>query len=139
MIVLSCHVMSCHVMSCHVCSIDRCSIERVVSGPGIRRLYEFLCKQNPKQVSAAVTEALRVAEDQKEDQSAVIARFALADEPDDLCLQTLNTFISSYGAEAGNMALKTIPYGGMYIAGGIGPKVCLISPHRPTADLITRC
>ncbi len=40
------------------CSITRCSVERVVSGLGIPRIYEFLCKRNPKQVNPAVQEAL---------------------------------------------------------------------------------
>ncbi len=54
---------------------------------------------------------------------AGFAEFKPDQAADDLCVQALTTFVDAYGAEAGNMALKTLPYGGMYIAGGIAPKV----------------
>jgi glucokinase len=42
---------------------------------------------------------------------------------DRLCQQTLQLFVEVYGAEAGNLALKLLPYGGLYISGGIAPKI----------------
>jgi glucokinase len=59
---------------------------------------------------------------QTEDPAAVIARHGLA-KTDKLCNQTLELFVAAYGAEAGNLALKSLPYGGVYIAGGIAPKL----------------
>ena len=52
----------------------------------------------------------------------MIAAGALEDE-DALCLQTMQLFVEAYGAEAGNLALKLLPYGGLYIAGGIAAKI----------------
>jgi len=52
----------------------------------------------------------------------VIAEYAQSGKCD-LCRQTIDTFVSCYGAEAGNLALKTLPFGGLYIAGGIAPKL----------------
>jgi glucokinase len=43
-----------------------------------------------------------------------------------LCERTMDTFVAAYGGETGNLALKTLPFGGMYIAGGIAPKVRLL-------------
>ena len=42
---------------------------------------------------------------------------------DFLCEQAMNLFITVYGAEAGNLALKILPFGGLYLAGGIAPKI----------------
>jgi glucokinase len=95
----------------------RVSVERVVSGQGIYHIYEYLRSAGIAPVSATVEEELR-----QEDPSAVIARHAFANT-DALCTQTLNLFVSAYGAEAGNLALKSLPYGGLYLAGGVGPKI----------------
>ena len=43
---------------------------------------------------------------------------------DMLCQQTLELLISNYGAEAGNLAIKTLCFGGLYVAGGVAPRVC---------------
>jgi glucokinase len=55
------------------------------------------------------------------DLAAKIASFA-QDDSDYLCYQTMKIFVEAYGAEAGNLALKLLPYGGLYIAGGIAAK-----------------
>lgn len=57
-----------------------------------------------------------------EDAGGVIAEYAQNGKCD-ICRQTIDTFVSCYGAEAGNLALKTLPFGGLYIAGGIAPKL----------------
>ncbi len=46
-----------------------------------------------------------------------------AEQPSPICLETLNLFISIMGAEAGNLALKVLPTGGMYLGGGIPPRI----------------
>ena len=93
------------------------SYERVVSGPGLVALYRFLRESQPQRESARVAAAMA-----REDPAAVISRGALAWN-DPLCLETLRWFANLYGAEAGNLALKSLALGGIYIAGGIAPKI----------------
>ncbi len=50
------------------------------------------------------------------------AAIAIAAQQDSLCQKTMQTFVEAYGAEAGNLALKLLPSGGLYIAGGIAAK-----------------
>ncbi len=96
---------------------ERVSAERVVSGQGITAIYEYLRDTQYAPESEAVREAMR-----HQDLSAVISTYALAGQ-DRLCEQTLEIFVSAYGAEAGNLALKLLAYGGVYITGGIAPKI----------------
>jgi glucokinase len=95
----------------------RVSVERVVSGQGIYNIYQYLKSISFAPVSAEVEEQF-----QHEDPSAVIANHALANS-DVLCTQTLHLFVAAYGAEAGNLALKSFPRGGLYLAGGVGRKI----------------
>ena len=95
----------------------RVSTERVVSGPGLRNIYRFLRDSRHLPETPAVTEAMRSG-----DKSAAITRAALAGECP-LCEQTLDLFVSLYGAEAGNVALRTLATGGVYLGGGIAPKI----------------
>jgi glucokinase len=94
----------------------RVSVERVVSGPGLARIHEFLVEQGAP-VPPAVREAMA-----SEDPTAVIARFAMADA-DATCAHALALFVAAYGAEAGNLALRSLPTGGVYVAGGVAPKI----------------
>jgi glucokinase len=95
----------------------RVSVERVVSGQGIHNIYEYLRNADFAVASDAVE-----AKFQQEDPSAVIAAHALANS-DALCTKALELFVAAYGAEAGNLALKSLPYGGLYLAGGVGAKI----------------
>lgn len=95
----------------------RVSTERVVSGPGLRNIYRFLRDGCHLPETAAVALAMRAG-----DPSAAITRAALAGECQ-LCDQTLDLFVSLYGAEAGNVALRTLATGGVYLGGGIAPKI----------------
>lgn len=93
------------------------SFERILSGPGIYTLYEFLLESGfaPQPVSM-----LQIPEGQ--DRSAMISECALV-QNDPLCMETLRLFAEIYGAEAGNLALKSMSLGGVYIGGGIAPKI----------------
>ncbi|MEH1842865.1 MAG: glucokinase [Nostoc sp.] len=107
--------------------IQRVSVERVVSGMGIVAIYQFLRDRKFAAESPDIAQVVRTWEQQagqeeKIDAGAVIGKAAL-EERDRLCEQTLQLFIEAYGAEAGNLALKLLPYGGLYIAGGIAPKI----------------
>jgi glucokinase len=95
----------------------RVSYERVVSGLGIANLYAFL--RDEKGMSEPPWLKERMA---NEDPNAVIGELAESGESD-LCVRTLEMFISSYGAEAGNLALKILSVGGIFIGGGIAPKI----------------
>jgi glucokinase len=96
---------------------DHVSYERVLSGPGLYTLYEFL-----RDSGAAPEPAFMKTLAQGEDRSAMISEGALQ-KNDPLCRKTLNLFASIYGAEAGNLALTTMATGGVYIGGGIAPKI----------------
>ena len=94
---------------------DHVSYERLVSGVGIEAIYAFL-KQ-----SGHVDTILNL--DAEDDLAAAIGAAAVANS-DELCVATLQLFATIYGAEAGNLALKCLPYGGVYLTGGIAAK-CL--------------
>lgn len=95
----------------------RVSYENVVSGGGLVSIYRFLAEKHPRRQSAALASALEHG-----DQAAIIARFAL-EAGDVLAGEAVELFIRIYGAQAGNLALTCLPYGGVYLAGGIAPKL----------------
>ncbi len=108
-------------------NIERISVERVVSGQGIVAIYQFLRDREFAAESPEVGEVVRAWEAQagKEktvDPAAAIAQAAL-EQRDTLSEKTMSMFVEAYGAEAGNLALKLLPYGGLYIAGGIAAKI----------------
>ena len=104
-------------------SLSRVSIERIVSGMGISAIYQFLRHKYPEKESDKLKKIFQIWENEKNiDLSAEVSKAAL-ENSDSLCQQTMEIFISAYGAEAGNLALKLLPYNGLYIAGGIAAKI----------------
>ncbi|AFZ03070.1 glucokinase [Calothrix sp. PCC 6303] len=111
-------------------SIERISVERVVSGQGIVSIYQFLrdrakaqSHESPDIAAAIRTWEQEAGQPEKSiDPGAVIGQAGLSGR-DRLCQQTLKLFVELYGAEAGNLALKLLPHGGLYISGGIAPKI----------------
>jgi glucokinase len=95
----------------------RVSWERVVSGLGIQNIYAFL--RDVEKLEEADWLRQRMA---AEDPNAVIGQCA-EDGSSSLCFETIEVFASAYGAEAGNIALKVLAMGGMYLGGGIAPKM----------------
>jgi glucokinase len=95
----------------------RVSWERVLSGIGQVNIYDFLRKRSGKAEPAWLTEEIA-----KGDKAAVISRAAM-DGRDDVCDQALDLFAAFYGAEAKNLALKLMATGGIFIGGGIAPKI----------------
>ncbi len=93
------------------------SYERILSGPGLVNVYEFLRDSGCGQESAEFAKAMKTG-----DPAAVISGAAL-DGTQTLAAKALDTWISVYGAEAGNLALKVMATGGMFLAGGISPKI----------------
>ncbi len=93
------------------------SYERILSGPGIHALYTFLKEERFAPEPPFMKELREGA-----DPSAKISEGALVYH-DPLCRKTLRLFCEIYGAEAGNLALKSMALGGLYIGGGIAPKI----------------
>jgi glucokinase len=96
---------------------DHVSYERVLSGPGLVNIYQFLRDTG----RAEDPEALRARLGQG-DPAATISTCALAGEFP-ICTQALEIFVSAYGAEAGNLALRGLTFAGLYVGGGIAPKI----------------
>ncbi|HMK31841.1 MAG TPA: glucokinase [Terriglobales bacterium] len=98
-------------------SFGHVSWERVLSGPGLSNIYKFLRDSGRGSEDSRVAERMRA-----EDPNAVIAELGLLGT-DALCSRTLDLFVSLYGSEAGNLALKAMAVAGVYIGGGIAPKI----------------
>jgi glucokinase len=96
---------------------DRVSYERVLSGPGLHAIYEFLRDSGQGAESRRIADAMRDG-----DPAAVISKAAVAGECE-LCVAALDMFVAFYGAAAGNLALKMMAHGGVYLGGGIAPKI----------------
>jgi glucokinase len=96
----------------------RVSYERVVSGPGLMRIFSFL-----QDTGAGIpSKPLLDASNKRSDTGELIAEFAVA-KLDPLAVRALDLFIAVYGTFAGNLALATLPRGGVYISGGIAPRI----------------
>lgn len=95
----------------------RVSYERLVSGPGLVNVYQFL-----RDTGKAKEPDWLAAEMRQGDPAPIISRYAI-EEKSLLCVQTLEIFVSLYGAEAGNLALKLLATGGVFLGGGIAPKI----------------
>lgn len=96
---------------------DRVSWERLLSGPGIVNIYGYLLASRAAPERASVR-----AEMDREDSAAVITRHGLA-RTDTLSDRTLDLFCEILGAQAGNLALTVVATGGVYLAGGIAPRI----------------
>jgi len=96
----------------------RTSYERVISGGGLTNIYEFLREVRGMDEPAWL--AARIAA--VPDPNAVITELALAAKSE-ICEKALDMFVSAYGAESGNLALKILSVGGLYVGGGIAPRI----------------
>jgi glucokinase len=95
----------------------RVSWERVVSGLGIKNIYAFLRDVEKINEPGWLHDRMMT-----EDPNAVIGQCA-EDGSSSLCFETMKIFTGAYGAEAGNLALKVLATGGIYLGGGIAPKI----------------
>ena len=94
------------------------SYERVLSGPGLFNIYKFFKDNRGLEEPKWLTERFAGGDDV----SAVVSKTALAGEAE-ICVKSLELFVSLYGAEAGNLALRAKSLRGLYIGGGIAPKI----------------
>ena len=93
------------------------SVERVLSGPGLVNIYRFLRARSPNPEPAWLRSLI-----DSRDAAEAISEAAL-DRRDGECVHSLEMFVDIYGAEAGNLALKVLALGGVYLGGGIAPKI----------------
>lgn len=96
---------------------EHVSFERLISGEGLVNIYQFLKHIN--YASANPETEQRMSE---RDPAAVIGEAGVVGS-DALCVEAVKLFSRLYGSESGNLALKCLPYGGVYLAGGIGAKI----------------
>lgn len=96
----------------------RVSWERVVSGMGIASIFEFLETEKRRTPDPRVRAEITAAEDK----SAVIGRAAV-DGTCPVCTEAIELFVRAYGAQAGNLALTVMAVGGVFVGGGIAPKL----------------
>lgn len=95
----------------------RATWERVVSGPGLANIFDFLLEARKPTLLSALQQALA-----NDDRAAAISRFGLSNE-DATAAEALDIFVQLYGAQAGNLALLGLAIGGVYVAGGVAPKI----------------
>ncbi len=93
------------------------SYERILSGPGLHNLYRFLRTSGDEPEPAWLAERMRA-----EDPSAVIGELGVSGG-DPVCDASVELFASIYGAQAGNLALTALAVGGVFVGGGIAPKL----------------
>ncbi len=96
---------------------DHVSYERVLSGPGLETIHSFVQSAGLAKSSETTLARLRT-----EDPGAVIGELGVSNQ-DPACALALSLFASIYGSEAGNLALKTLPRGGLFVSGGIAAKI----------------
>jgi len=97
--------------------LHRVSWERLLSGPGLVNIYHYLAESGVSPEQPTVKDAMA-----REDPAAVITKQALA-KADCLSDRALDLFCEIFGAQAGNLALTVVATGGVYLAGGIAPKI----------------
>lgn len=108
--------------------LERVSVERVVSGLGITTIYQFFRDLQIAEESPDIARVVQAWESREEtpeievNPAGEISKAAM-EKSDRLSEETMRLFVQAYGAEVGNFALKTLPLGGMYVAGGIAAKI----------------
>jgi len=95
----------------------RCSVEFIVSGPGLVNIFEFLAQRSQQFETDNCQAIIHSA-----DPAAVIAEVAKADA-NSIANQAMELFVCAYASQAGNFALSSLALSGVYIAGGIAPKI----------------
>ena len=118
-------------------STSRVSVERVASGTGMGNIYDFLSMKFKAGRDEELHEKIISAGDMK---AQVIANNGASGKKDYICRVTMEIFCSTFGSEAGDLALKLLPMGGLYIAGGIAPRnlsylAARRTRHRKNGDI----
>jgi glucokinase len=93
--------------------VGRVSIERLCAGPAVPLIYDFFRTKYPD------IERTLDSRDFNQLLSKDIISNGVKDKPDPLCRKVVEKFVEIFAVEAGNFALKTLPYGGLYLIGGV--------------------
>jgi glucokinase len=112
--------------------VDHVSVERVLSGPGLENIYRFLRDVQGVPEPGWLAETLR-----REPAAPAISRIALEGRAE-ICARALSLFVAIYGAEAGNLGLRMLATGGVYVGGGIAPRILPALEGRTFLDAFTR-
>ena len=96
---------------------SRVSYERILSGSGIYILYQFILEREKGKELPEMQKQFK-----ESDPAKIISEYA-EKKKCPICIRAIEIFSSIYGAEAGNLALKMLSWGGLYIGGGIAPKI----------------
>ena len=112
--------------------VGHVSVERVLSGPGLHNIYRFLRDAQGLTEPGWLTDVLR-----REAPAPAISRVALEGRAE-ICTGALSLFVAIYGAEAGNLALRMLATGGVYVGGGIAPRILPALEGRTFLDAFTR-
>ncbi len=113
---------------------DHVSYERVCSGLGLPHIYAYLKDHHQGVEPVWLTKQLQNADDP----TPVIIGAALGEVRCDICVETLNLFMSILGAEAGNLVLKVLATGGIYVGGGIPPRILGALERGPFLETFQR-
>jgi len=103
---------------------NRISVERVTSGPGISNIYEFLAYRDPTKIDRPVHRQFLASKMAPHVVTGNAAEGTLCDE-------ALQIWSACYGAEAGVLGLKFMPFGGLYLSGGVTARLLDRLQHRP--------
>jgi glucokinase len=109
------------------------SYERVIAGPGIYDIYQFLCDVKKRKTADWLEELFT-----KNDPSAVISESAI-DEKDPTCIETMQLFVRYLARECSNLVLKLKATGGLFLGGGIPPKITSILQQNVFYDNFLDC
>ena len=93
------------------------STERVISGPGFSLIYDFLVQSGREKAPPELENELKTG-----DRNAIISAHGVKGRYD-ICARVMDIFVDCFGAEAGNVALRGFATGGLYIGGGVVPKI----------------
>jgi glucokinase len=116
-----------------IAKFGRVSYERIVAGPGFSNVYDFFVEAKKVPETRENVELLAAAEDR----NAAIAKLGAIENPtSEPAAQAVDLFARIYGAEAGNLALKTLATAGVYVAGGIAGHMVerLAQPGSPFVE-----
>jgi glucokinase len=103
---------------------DHVSYERILSGIGFSHLYDFICANKIASPSILVPQFSDAI-----DRNAIISQLGV-EGTDKACIETLKLFVEILGAETGNLTLKSLATGGVFIGGGICPNIITALQNR---------
>jgi len=106
--------------------VGRMSVERLCAGPAVPLIYAFMKKKHPD-----LEAVLEKDKDFDQLEAKDIIDLAIKSK-DPLCMKVVQKFTENFGTETGNLALKTLPFGGIYLIGGVTSGIQDYLIHEPT-------